>query len=385
MNMQKDPLADLDNLQPLEPMPKEVYSTESSVEVLDAVASLESVYTTLADMDSKQQQPSNLTIAMMRHIVADCQGHVANETSYSFESDNYFERTDVKASMESIGRVILNTIKEIIRRIVQMVKKVGSWFRNTFSRVKQMHTMGIELTKRIRQSRLQPTSAPYMDIQVTNLLCDGKLASGMATVLGCRTRIQAFAGSIRILASNRGFELAQNAAQDLKTSRDIVSTMEDYRSSVETFIGGALGSFTDDLLTFQYTAGKPQLARNGADTYILASHAQAHQAILPLAEACVNILDQVLKYNNDWTKRDRLTMDLTRLVEDSYKAQRGAQAIQEGSLLGGVAKAQEARSAFLLTWESYLTSELTLVELATEAAREGILLAKRLWTIHQSH
>lgn len=385
MNQQKDPLMALDTLAPLESMPAEVYSFESSTEVVDAVASLESVYDTLEEMRVKQQAPTGLTVAILSHIVKDCQPYVVNEPQYSFESDNYFERNDIVASMEGIGRVIVNTIKEIIRRIVLMIKNVGAYFRNTFSRVKQMKTMGLELVKRIRNTKLQSTATPYPNLQVSHLLCNGEMLSGQATVIGCRSRLQSFSVTMRTLGTNRGFEFSVKTANHLKHSRNLVDAMESYRYDMENFITRALSGFGDNLFNLTFEDSRPKLIRQDAVSYILGVQSQSHQSILPLAESCVNILDQVLQYNSEWSKRERFTTELTRIVEDGYKAQRPAQVVVEGNLMDGIARAQEMRTSFLLIWESYLSCELALVEAATEAAREGMVLAKKLCDIHKAY
>lgn len=385
MNQQKDPLMAIDTLQPLEPMPIEVYSIESSSDTVEAIASLESVYDTLYQMHDKQQVPTDLTLAMMSHIVSDCQPHVVKEVQYSFESDNYFERNDVVASMEGIGRVILNTIKEIIRRIILMIKNVGAWFRNTFNRVRQMREMSVELVKRIRSSKLQALSHPYANIQVSNLLTDGTTVSGTVSVIGCRNRLQSFSNAIRIIGTNRGYELAVNAASDIKYSRDMSSSMSNYKEHMEDFISSAVSNFTENLVDIRYVDGRPTLKLQDSSHYVLGSQMQTHQAILPMAEACVNIFDQVLKYNNDWNKRDRLTTELTRMIEVGYKAQRPAQVVEQGNFTDGIATAQEMRTSFLLMWESYLACELVLIETATEAAREATILAKQLLALHKAN
>lgn len=385
MNQQKDPLMELDNLAPLESMPAEVYSFESCTNVVDAVASLESVYDTLEDMRHKQQAPTGLTIAMMSHIVTDCQPYVINEAQYSFESDNYFERNDVVASMEGIGRVIVNTIKEIIRRIMQMIRSVSTYFRNTFNRVKQMKNMGVELVKRIRATKLQPSSVPYPHLQVSHLLSDGEMLSGQATVTGCRSRLQSFSTAMRTLSTNRGFELSEKTASYLKHSRDLVDTMSSYRHDIENYITRTLSGFSDNLFNLVFEDSRPKLQRQEATHYVLGAHPQSHQAILPLAESCVNVLDQVIQYNANWSKRERFTTELTRIIEDGYKAQRPAQVVLEGSVTDGIARAQEMRTSFLLIWESYLACELAMVETATEAAREGMVLTKKLCDIHKAY
>lgn len=104
----------------------------------DIKSSLESVYQTIASMESAgvtfDEGHAALTAIALNTTLARIGGNVSS-IAPSLESDNYFERTDVVASMESIGAAIGAAGKAALAAIIKAIRTAIAYVKNKFSKL----------------------------------------------------------------------------------------------------------------------------------------------------------------------------------------------------------------------------------------------------------
>ena len=108
--------------------------------VTDGVASLESIYMTLAQVSQERDTLTDGEVAFMRIALAKIakpMGGTAAHLVPSVESDNYFERNDVQVSMESVGSAIKAGGKAAYEAIKNLLAKLKEWFLNSSRKAKQ--------------------------------------------------------------------------------------------------------------------------------------------------------------------------------------------------------------------------------------------------------
>lgn len=108
-----------------------VQQEEVAGTVADSVASLESIYQTLAQVSQERDTLTDAEVSFM-HIalggVAGRMGGKATDLVPSLESDNYFERNSVTASMESVGSAFKAGVTAAGAAIKTLIKKIYEWF-----------------------------------------------------------------------------------------------------------------------------------------------------------------------------------------------------------------------------------------------------------------
>ena len=106
--------------------------------VTEAIASLESVYVTLGAISQERDTLSDTEVSFMRIALAGTAkslGGTVVQLVPSIESDNYFERNDVVASMESIGAAMKAGAGAFIKAVIALAKKIGQWMKSVGTRV----------------------------------------------------------------------------------------------------------------------------------------------------------------------------------------------------------------------------------------------------------
>lgn len=101
--------------------------------VTAALASLESLYDTLATVSQERDTLTDTEVSFMRIALAGTAkslGGTVTQLVPSLESDNFFERNDVVASMESIGSAIKAGVKAAYEAFKKLIVKLKEWFTN---------------------------------------------------------------------------------------------------------------------------------------------------------------------------------------------------------------------------------------------------------------
>ena len=124
------------------PIDVEVVEQEQVLEtVTDGVASLESIYITLEQLSKERDTLTDGEVNFMRialGAVAQPMGGVASNIVPSLESDNFFERNDVVASMESIGAAMKAGAKAAYEAFKKLIAKLKEWFGSAVTRAKAL-------------------------------------------------------------------------------------------------------------------------------------------------------------------------------------------------------------------------------------------------------
>ena len=130
------------------PVTEEVLPADTSVveqeEVVDTVtagvASLESIYQTLEQVSQERDTLTETEVSFMQIAlsgIAKPMGGRASDLVPSIESDNFFERNDVVASMESIGAAMKAGAKAGYDAIKKLLIKMKEWFLNSTAKARQ--------------------------------------------------------------------------------------------------------------------------------------------------------------------------------------------------------------------------------------------------------
>ena len=129
---------------------------EEKAEVVEDVkSSLESVYETLASMESAgvQFDDGHATLtAIALNTTMSRMGGKAADICPSLESDNFFERTDLTASMESIGSAIGAAAKAAGKAILQAIRTAIEYLKKKFASLgalKERFTKGKDIARRM--------------------------------------------------------------------------------------------------------------------------------------------------------------------------------------------------------------------------------------------
>lgn len=98
-----------------------------------SIASLESMYETLTVVSQERDTLTDTEVSFMRIALAGTAkslGGTVTQLVPSLESDNFFERNDVVASMESIGAAIKAGAKAAYEAFKKLIAKLKEWFTN---------------------------------------------------------------------------------------------------------------------------------------------------------------------------------------------------------------------------------------------------------------
>lgn len=99
--------------------------------ITTGIASLESIYQTLEQVSQERDTLTETEVSFMQIAlsgIAKPMGGRATDLVPSIESDNYFERNDVVASMESVGSAIKAGAKAGYEAIKKFLTKLKEWF-----------------------------------------------------------------------------------------------------------------------------------------------------------------------------------------------------------------------------------------------------------------
>lgn len=129
------------------PVTEEALAADTAVveqeEVVDTittgVASLESIYQTLEQVSQERDTLTETEVSFMQIAlsgIAKPMGGRATDLVPSIESDNYFERNDVVASMESVGAAMKAGAKAGYEALKNLLVKLKEWFNNAVTRAK---------------------------------------------------------------------------------------------------------------------------------------------------------------------------------------------------------------------------------------------------------
>ena len=171
-NIQTIQLGDIDLV------PVDLLTIEDESSSFSTLASMESTYHQLSDMCDRGEPLTKFGFAMVRKTI-----NSGNDIQLSTESDNYFEYSDVRASMEGVLATIWKFIKEVFKKLCEAVKGIYQWIKRIYYKAKDKQKHLFKVQQALKNAKLVPTDEQYElpltslatsaggDLSVSNITC----------------------------------------------------------------------------------------------------------------------------------------------------------------------------------------------------------------------
>ena len=210
---------------------------EEKAEVVEDVkSSLESVYETLASMESAGIEFDGGHAALTTIALNTTMGRIggtAGSIVPSLESDNYFERTDLVASMEGIGAAIGAAAKAGLDAIIKAIRTAIAYLKKKFSKlgsIKSRFTAARAISKKMPADKKVTVkySAPGEDMTVFTALEQwDKYVKAIETSGRDINKLHAYIKSNPIKASEGSVSVSQAGARELDRMFSLAESMVD--------------------------------------------------------------------------------------------------------------------------------------------------------------
>lgn len=210
---------------------------EEKAEVVEDVkSSLESVYETLASMESAGIEFDGGHAALTAIALNTTMGRIggtAGSIAPSLESDNYFERTDLVASMEGIGAAIGAAAKAGLDAIIKAIRTAIAYLKKKFSKlgsIKSRFTAARAISKKMPADKKVTVkyTAPGEDMTVFTALEQwDKYVKAIETSGRDINKLHAYIKSNPIKASEGSVSVSQAGARELERMFSLAESMVD--------------------------------------------------------------------------------------------------------------------------------------------------------------